>query len=399
MAFSRLSLAGRTCLFDSLRLFFAGAVDSVFISVSLLIAIRLFHASVGAKTLLSSMLWFGGLTAPALIRAAASCRCSASRLCAALFAMTALFLAGAAYATSVYQFILAIALAGVCYRADGAAMARIYAENYGHGRMASRMALGLVLSALMAIAFGQCSGAAMDRSIGNSRAIILISALCSLFGAAAAMAIPSGPIRSGEEVRSGSFLKYFVRNPLLAKMSIYFTAVGLAYQMLIPMRIEHLTNRCHGWNLSNFRILLLSLVVPNAARLLSTPLVAILFDRLRLIAVRILTNVIFLFGIAFYFDGQSFAALLVGGSLLGVAMAGSFVMHNLWLAKIVPPKDLPQCMAIYLLMTGLRSICAPFCSYALLSMGSTVTAAHGAAILVIASTVGFWFLRREPAIR
>ncbi|MDR2668255.1 MAG: MFS transporter [Puniceicoccales bacterium] len=394
-----LSVAHRTCIFDSARLFFAGSIDSVLLSVCLLIAIRLFHAPVAAKGLLSSLVWFGGLTAPFIVRVAAASGWRASRFGALLFLFTAAAFAAAACARSIGPYIICIALAGVFYRADAAIMAKVYAENYGHGRMASLMAPGLILAALMTVAFGQFSGVAMDRSIGNSGSILVATAICGVICAVAAMAIPSHPIRGADGVVKESYMKYFFRNRALTKMAIYLTAVGLAYQMLIPMRVEHLTNCVHGWNLSNFHVLLLSLAVPNFARLLSTPLLAFMFDHMRLIPVRQLTNIVFLGGILFYFNGNSFTAIAIGGALLGVAMAGSFVMHSLWLTKVVPPQDLPKCMSVYLMLTGLRSIIAPLASYALLAIGSPRTAAYGATLLLIFAIIGFWTLRRDPAIR
>ena len=398
MAAKSLSTANRTCIFDSLRLFFSGPIDSLMISVCLLIAIRLFHAPIATRSVLSSLVWFGGLTAPFIIRVAAASGLRASSFGALLFLCTSASFAVAALAKSVYIYVLFIALAGVFYRADGAIMSKIYAENYGRGRMASRLAPGLILCALATVAFGQFSGVAMDRNIGNSGSILMAAAACGVICALAAFAMPSSPICGNDGIVKESYVKFFFRNPTLTKMAIYFTAVGLAYQMLIPMRVEHLTNCVNGWNLSNFHVLLLSLAIPNFARLLSTPLIAFLFDRMRLIPVRQFTNAVFLAGILLYFKGNSFTAIAAGGALLGVAMAGSFVMHSLWLTKIVQPHELPKCMSVYLMLTGLRSIVAPFASYALLSIGSPTTAAYGAALLLIAAIIGFWTLRNDQAI-
>jgi MFS family permease len=395
-----MSIAGRTCLFDSFRLFFQGALDSVLLSVCLLLAIRVFHASVAAKGLLSSLVWVGGLVAPFLVRRAATTGWRASRLGASLFVIVGIFFACAAFANSLAIYVICISLAGIFYRSEGAILSRIYGDNYDPGQRASRMAPGLVLSALMAIAFGHCCGIALDANLGHSRHILLAAAACALLCSCATAAIPSTPIHSDrEEGRHCSYLVYFRRDPLFAKLAIYFTAVGFAYQMLIPMRVEHLANYRYGWNLDNFSIVLLSWIIPSCARVLCTPLIAILFDRLHLIATRILVNGVFFAGILFYFNGHSFTFLAIGGVLLGAAMAGSFVMHNLWLTKIISPEKLPAYTSIYLMMTGIRSIFAPIAAYGLFALGSPTTAAHGAALILIAATFGFWSLRRNPAIR
>ncbi|MDR0678638.1 MAG: hypothetical protein LBF24_00040 [Puniceicoccales bacterium] len=399
MARWHMSIADRTCLFDSLRLCFQGALDSVFISVSLLIALRYFHAPLAIRGLLSCLVWFGGLTAPFLVRLLAATGVRAARLGALVFVFTGLCFACAAFTHSLTLYVLSIAFAGIFFRSEGAFLSRVYADNYASGRRGARMAPGLILTALMGTAFGRYSGIVLDCNIENSHTVLLAAAGCALLCSLALFAIPSEPIVTGKSCCRESYFALFIRNPLFTKMSFYFTLVGFAYQMLIPMRVEHLANCRYGWNLNNSSVLLLSWVIPCIARILCTQPIAFLFDRLNIIATRLIVNVLFFFGILLYFDSRSFLPLAVGSSLLGAAMAGSYVLHSLWLTKVVPLKDLPAYTALYLLLTGIRSVLAPAVSYGLLTVGTPSSAGHVAIVLLVIASWGFWSLRRDLAVR
>jgi MFS family permease len=394
-----MTVAGRTCLFDSLRLCFQGALDSVFLSVALLIALRFFHAPLACRGLLSCLAWVGALTTPFLVRLFASTGLRAARLAALVFALTAIFLACAALARSLTFYVLNIAIASVFFRSEGAFLSRIYGDNYSPDRRGSLMAPGLILTALMAIVFCRYSGSVLDRSLENSRIVLLAAAGCALLCAFALLPIPSTPLWKGKKGPRESYFALFVRNPLFTKMSLYFTLVGFAYQMLIPMRVEHLADCRRGWNWDNSSLMLLAWVIPSIARVLCTQPIALLFDRLSIIATRLTVNALFLAGILLFFESQSFPFLAAGSALLGAAMAGSYVMHNLWLTKVVPLEDLPAYTALYLLLTGIRSVLAPAVSYGLLAFGTAVSSGRVAVILLVIASWGFWSLRRDLAAR
>jgi MFS family permease len=392
------AVAGRTCFFDSLRLLFQGVLDASFLSLGLLVAIRVFHGSNGAKGLLSSLVWLGGIFAPPLTRLAARSRWKCTHCAALLFLLCAACFVGVASARSFPLYVLLLALASVLFRVEGALMVGIYVANYDARRRASRLSLGLVLSATMAVAFGHGSGILLNRSLDLYRHLFLAVALCSVLCALFTVGIPSGPVRRPSDGPT-RYLPYLIRDRLFGKMTFLFFLVGVAYQMLIPIRMEYLANPAYGADWDNFSILLLVCVIPNVARILSTAPLAILFDRARLITTRLTVNGAFFLGIVTFFGARRFPLLALGSAFLGIAMAGSFVMHGLWPTKFVPAEKLPAYTSIYLMVSGFRSVCAPVFAYALLSIGSPIFVAWVAGLLLLAASLGFWSLRREPALR
>jgi MFS family permease len=392
------NFANRTYFFDSLRLAFQGAIDATFISLALLVAIRIFDAPNSLKGVMTALTWLGGLLAPWMTRQASRTRWRSAHLGALLFLAVALCFTAAALTDSFLVYLTLIAAASIFYRSEGAFLIGIYANNYTPQQRASRIALGLMLSALIGVAFGHGSGILLNRDESLYRLLFFAAATCALLSGFFLLGIPTDPIRRIEGARGG-YLSYLFRDKLFGKMTLYFTAVGFAYQMLIPMRIEHIANARYGMCLDNFSIMLLACVVPNVCRVLSTQCMGFLFDRVRFITTRLIVNFIFFVGVLFFFNSHDFLFLAIGSSLLGIAMAGSFVMHSLWLTKFVPEERLPAYTSAYLLTTGLRSVLSPLFGYALLSVSSPAFVGNFATLLIILASIGFWSLRRESCIR
>ncbi|MDR3117438.1 MAG: hypothetical protein LBT98_02615 [Puniceicoccales bacterium] len=389
----------RTYFFDSLRHLFQGALDSAFLTICLLISIRVFHAPNGLKSVLSSLTWLGGALAPALTRLAARSGRPAARIGALLFFAIGCCFLGAARAQSFILFLLPVACASVCYRAEGSVLIGMYAANYGAEQRASRLALGLTLSALLAVALGQIGGIALDRDLANHRPLLQVIAACSWCCSLCLLAIPSPPVRrpSGQPWRG--YLPFLWKDPTFGRLTLHFCLVGIAYQMLVPIRMEYLANGRYGMDLANGRVMLLAWVVPNLARVASTQLFGFLFDRFRLIPLRIANNLLTFAAFWIFFHGKNFGTLILGAGCMGMAMAGSYVFHSLWISKVAPEERLPAYMSLYLLVTGVRSMVAPLLAYALLAVLSPTGVANFAGLLIAWSTLGFWRLRRVETIR
>jgi MFS family permease len=213
------------------------------------------------------------------------------------------------------------------------------------------------------------------------------------------LCIPSAPVRRPAGQKSHAYLSCLFRDRLFGKLTLYFFFVGLAYQMLIPIKMEYLANAVYGLRLDNFTIMLLSWGLPNLARVASTQLFGIFFDRSRLVTSRLWVCYVTLAGIAIFFHATTPLFLALGSVLMGFAMAGSYVLHSLWISKIAGAENLPAYMAVYLLVSGIRSMVAPVLGYALLALGSPTFVGNFAAGLVTISILGFWTERHNPAIR
>jgi MFS family permease len=394
-----LTVAGRTCFFDSLRLCFQGAIDAAFLSLCLLVAIRVFGAPNAIKSAMVAFVWAGGLLSPFVTRAASRTNFKASHIVAAFFSAISACFVSAAFAKSLTSVLVCIAASSIFFRSEMALFTGVYYDNYSEKQRASCVAFGLTLSSLCCMGFGHLCGVILDINLQNYRALFLFVAMSSLLSGLFMLGVPTNPVRKPQNCKA-SYTSYLFRDKLFGKLAIYFTIIGFAYQMLIPIRIEYLANENYGLHMNNSSIMLLSCVLPSIARVLSLQLIGFLFDREKLIVTRLLVNAIFFAGIITFFNCNSFASLVFGSICLGIAMAGSSVMHGLWITKFAKPEMLPAYSSVYMMMTGVRSVIAPIVGYALLSVScSPKFVGNFAALLLIFASIGFWSLRKNAALR
>jgi MFS family permease len=388
----------RTFFFDSLRHIFQGPLDAMFLGIFLLIAIRFFHASMAWKAIFVTLCWAGGIFSPWIVCWAFKFRCTVTQMGGFFFIATGLCFLCAARVETFAAYIALLAMASIFYRSEGPILINMYMDNYPEAKRASYFSVTMMLGALSSIFFSQWSGLMLDRNLGHYRILLMAVALCSFACALCVFRIPSPSLKKMQP-QSRHYLRYLIQDKRFARLSLHSFIVGFSYQMLIPMRIEHLANVRYGMELSNLAIVLLALVIPNAVRVLGTPIWGILFDRCSLIPMRIAVGLFAFFGYLIFFHGHEFYLLSLGALFLGVAMAGSFILHGLWVARIVEADKVAAYMSVYVLLTGIRSIAAPVAAYGLLAISSPIFVCDVGAVLIAISLLGFWRMRRDKGIR
>jgi hypothetical protein len=170
--------------------------------------------------------------------------------------------------------------------------------------------------------------------------------------------------------------------------------MGFANLMMLPMRIEFLANPKYGLELSAGEIAFLVGVVPNAARLLVSPIWGRLFDRMNFFVLRVTLNLGFALGIVAFFTSDSVAGLLVGAIVYGLSNAGGDVAWGLWVTKFAPPRHVADYMSVHTFFTGVRGVIAPLLAFHLASQLSVFTLAW-----FCAGLIGLASLMLLPEIR
>ncbi|MDR1457028.1 MAG: hypothetical protein LBI34_03190 [Puniceicoccales bacterium] len=392
------SFIRRTFIYDSIRLCLQGTLDTMFLSVFMLIAIRVFHAPIALKAFLSTLMWLGGIFAPLLIRRLAPLNWPTTRLGGGFFIAIGICFALAALTNSFAVYIFLVAMASIAYRGKDSVLIGMYMRNYPSSRMATYFSFGMVLSSLMGIFFGQLAGYVLDLGLGNYHHLMGFIALCSACCAICLYHIPSESMEVPAASKKGYF-RYLKEDKTFARMELFTFLTGIAFQMLVPIRMEYLANTCYGLHLSNFSVMLLSWGILSVARVISTPILGKLFDMLPIIPNQILAGIFMLSGYLIFFRAHSFFWLGVSAALLGMAIAGKFLIHHFWVSRVVQPEAVAACMSVHVLISGIRSLLAPLIGYGILAISSPRCVAYVGSALIALGIWGFWCMRKNPAIR
>jgi MFS family permease len=264
-------------------------------------------------------------------------------------------------------------------------MTQIYHDNYPEDRRGKLYSSAFMLRIAAAMVFAWVGGQILEPQLGGLAEALGIKlfritsyvlrvpgrwrVLCALFALAyfaAAWAvgrIPTSPLRADAGGHPLRALR-FVRTDRVFRLAlIAWMLMGFANLAMLPMRIEYLGNPRHGLSLGASEIALLTLVIPNAARLLMSPVWGRLFDRMNFFSLRVTLNIGFAAGIGTFFMSNSTPGLVVAAILYGISNAGGDVAWGLWVTKVAPPGHVTDYMAVHTFFTGIRGVLAPLVAF------------------------------------
>jgi MFS family permease len=167
---------------------------------------------------------------------------------------------------------------------------------------------------------------------------------------------------------------------------IAWMLMGFANLAMLPLRVEYLGNPRYGMSKSAGEIALFTLVVPNLARLVMSPIWGRLFDRMNFFALRCALNLGFTLGIAAFFASDTTTGLLVGAVIYGISTAGGDVAWSLWVTKFAPPDRVADYMSVHTFLTGVRGIIAPVVAFQVVRHWSPAAMGWIAAGLILVAT-------------
>jgi hypothetical protein len=216
--------------------------------------------------------------------------------------------------------------------------------------------------------FSEFAGQAMSVHIENFRYLLLVFAAAFGLASYCLARCPSQPLTVTGGTHPLRSLRFARGDALFRRTLISWMFMGFANLMMLPMRVEYLANEKHGLGLSVGEIAFLAGVVPNAARLVVSPIWGWLFDRMNFFALRATLNLGFAIGIVAFFTSSDVTGLIVGAVVFGIANAGGDVAWSLWVTKLAPPEHVADYMSVHTFFNGLRGMAAPLVAFHLIQL-------------------------------
>lgn len=374
---------------------FYGILEAGWSTFALLIAIRHFGAPESYKAFIAAAWPIGFLLTPLTLYFVAKRQFRPSLASASMFALAALLMAGATVAQSLTVFTVFIITSQMATVQQGPLMIQIYAENYPANERGSRMVSPFILTALTMILFSLLGGWLLDLSINYYHLLFVMMVLSAAACGWATNRIPSTPLSTEHVGNPWQNFSLIWKDKLFGYLLGSWMLLGLGNLITMPIRVEYLANPKFGINADNATIAFLLIVVPSAARILSTKLWGNLFDKLHFITTRNLLNAFFLLGIAGFFFTKNIFLLNFAMILVGLANGGGKIIWSLWVTKIAPHEKVSSYMSIHMALTGVRGTLAPFIGYWILSNSAPKGVAIAGMLLIFVSIVLFECVRHH----
>lgn len=392
--FSKTDIAKRTFLFDSCRCFCAGLIEAGFNAFALLIAIRVFHASKLTKSMLTSAWFIGYFIAPfTQILASRSSKFRTTDLCKYYMIAVAISTCMAIVSNTFYGFLFFIMLGMIFFKQPAPLMSDVYGQNYSSKERGGRLSLVLMILPISTLLFSPIGGKLMDISLQNYRWILLIVVIAAICSAISFSNIPSRVLPEKTNKSIFANFKIVITDKLFGTMIIWWTFSSIANQMTKPLRTEYLVNPSYGINASNFFETLACITIPFGCRILSSCAWGSLFDRTKIINVKVIVNCFMMLGLLLFFNSHSHGIISFASMLIGIAYSGNEVIWCLWVTKIAPKDQFSAYMSVNVAIAGLRGFLSPFIGYSLSHYFTLNQISILASLLILTSTLGLISLR------
>jgi len=363
-----------------------GVLETAATTFLLLIAVRWFQAGALAKGWVAAGSSIGLLASPLVVWHVSRKGWRSAQAAAGIAVAGAIVFALMAVMPWPPVFIVGSVAGLTATSAAIPLMTQIYQENYpatARGRLFSRT---VMLRIGAATVFSFLAGRWLNAHLSHFQWLLAIFALAFGVSAWCLHQIPSRPLSDEGGTHPWRAWRYVREDRLFRYTLAAWMLMGWANLMMWPLRVEYLANERFGLKLPVMTIALLVGVIPNAVRLLISPLWGWLFDRMNFFALRVILNLGFALGIIAFFTGHSMPALILGAVVFGVANAGGDVAWSLWVTKLAPPTRVADYMSVHTFLTGVRGVLAPLTAYALATPQNLGWLAAGCAGLILVAS-------------
>jgi len=374
-----------TYRYERWRAITSGILETAGTTFLLLIAVTWFNAGATAKALVAGGGSLGLVITPLVVSAVAALGWKTAQAASRLAAVGAACFIVMAAVPVLPVFVIGSILALTASSAAIPLLTQIYQENYPEktrGHLFSRTVMVRIGTAAL---FSELAGRALSENIGGFRWLLLVFAGAFACAGFLLARYPSSILT----VRGGTHplraLRFARQDVLFRQTLICWMLMGFANLMMLPMRVDYLASPKYGMDMTVGEIAFLVGVLPNAARLLLSPVWGWLFDRTNFFALRVILNLGYALGILSFFTSSSISGLICGAVVFGISNAGGDVAWSLWVTKFAPPEHVADYMSVHTCLTGVRGILAPLAGFHLARQFPIETLGWVAAGLIVAS--------------
>ena len=383
--------ARRTFLFDNLRAWPGGCVETLAMTFLVLIAVRVFHAEAWQKATLvaaSSCGLFLSLFPVQLVRRTGiSVNVGTALLC---FMSAGGLLIAALGGKTMGVFLPSMVVALLCITLSIPLMSQIYRKHYpdgSRGRLFASTAVARKSSALVvAVIFGKV----LENNLDDFRWILLIYSLCCCLMAGCVLAMDRVHLRRANQVRLFGALEHVRDDHVFRSMLTSWMILGFGNLLCWSIFVEYVSNPVYGYHLTEFTIAFITGSLPEIMFLITVVAWGIIFDRANFFAVRMILNLFFIGGVFFYFFGHEVWTLCVGISLHGIGRAGGNIAWSLWVTKFAKAEQVAEYMSVHTFFCGVRGVIAPFVAFPMIAILGPRWVGGAGVVFMFVATLMIW---------
>lgn len=353
---------------ECLRSAGAGVIESAGMTLLLLIAIRYFHLSESWKSLVATAGSLGLILGPLIVYWVQSHRIKVS-----IAGRFIAWFGGAMFLLMVFTkspivFALLSVAAMTCSTAKIPLISSLHQKFFPATMRGTLFSRAMMIRILSACTISILAGKLLQNEISHWPWVVLVFGLSFVFIGFCYTQYPAHILDRNAFHSPFSGLHWLKKDRIFFWTIVSWMIMGFGNLMMLPLRVEYLSDENKGVWVSAEMVTFLTVVIPGLVRLVCVPIWGAVFDRISLFRLRILLNLFFAIHIFLFFHTDKLWALILAGAIFGVAHSGGDVAWNLWVTRLAPCGRAADYMAVHTFMTGIRGLMAPFVGFWMLTV-------------------------------
>ncbi len=291
---------------------------------------------------------------------------------------------------SLVAFVVGVVVGLAAININLPLLTATYESNYPAAERGTRVGRGIVLKVAVSAPLSIAMGAWLAEHMDEWRVVVAVGALSAATLSVLNRRFPSQPLGEirGDRRHPLPRFELLRTDAALRLILVSWMFMGFGNLMLLPLRVDYLSEPKYGIEASAATITMLTVAVPSIMRLLTTTFFGRVFDRMSVFTIRIGLNLLFIAYVVLFFSSTSRLGLWSGSIVLGLAFAGGDLMWTLWVTKFAPPGRTADYMGLHTFFTGLRAVAAPLFAYLVIARVSLGwLAVLGAALMAVSSVI------------
>ena len=365
----------------------SGVLETATGTFLLLIAVQALQAGPTEKAMIAAGGNIGLLLTPLVVQAVERRRWHIAHGASIIAVAGSVAFAIAALFPALTIYVLGAVIGAACLSALTPLVIQVYQDNYPAAQRGHLFSRTTVIRVAAAAAFAELAGRLLTTNLELYRWLLVIFAVAFVISALLLWRIPSRPLTVLDSRNPLRGFRYLRDDRVFRTTMIVWMLIGFADLMMAPLRIEYLANPVYGLALTPQEIALLVAIIPALVRLVLSPVWGWLFDRMNFFVLRITINLAFAASILVFFTGDSWAGLILGAIVFGIAVSGGDVAWSLWVTKFAPPHLVADYMSVHTFFTGVRGVLAPLLAFQLIAVVSIATMGIICTVLIVVASL------------
>ncbi len=399
----------RVFLRDTFRKGVDGLIESFKETVFLLVAIQLFQVSDLLKSTITSSYALGLVCTILLPYFLQKVCIQVDKAIGIITICIGLCVAFAGFASTKELYTILVSVSLFLFAIRIPLFTRIYSEVYDKTRRAKLFNYGNALLMIIALGCNYISGLLLENSLETRKYIYMVAGFLIMLNSLWLFTLGKGIAKSTVQEKGSTQVSMkkkdklypfslIWKNPVFGKILGLWFLLGFANLWSAPLRVAYISDPVYGLELSPQKVLMILGVIPFAVRLIFSWVWAYFFDKLSFVVIRVIVNILMGCGIFLFFITSSITIMIFATVILNIALAGSPILWNLWVARIAPHGKAQDYMVVHTTMAGIRGFIGPYLAFLVAGGFSVVAVGTISLSLTLISAVGFIYTLRNTPI-